>query len=55
MNLIPLKTALVRLGCKKTKIYELMNAEKIRAYKQDGQTLVDSGQHRHVSCVVAAV
>lgn len=41
-NLIPMKKALEKLGCGRTKAYELINAGKIIAYKEnERRTLVD--------------
>ena len=41
LNLIPLKKALVKGGFGKTKAYELIDQEKIAAYKMDGKTMID--------------
>lgn len=41
-NLIPLKLALVKLCCRRTKLYELINAGKIIAYKDGHATLIDA-------------
>jgi hypothetical protein len=41
-NLIPLKRALVKGGFGKTKIYELIDQEKITAFKMDGKTMIDA-------------
>jgi excisionase family DNA binding protein len=40
-NLIPMKTALEKLGCKRTKAYELIKEGKLIAYKMGHQTMVD--------------
>jgi hypothetical protein len=41
-NLIPLKTALTKGGFGKTKAYELIDQEKIIAYKMGGKTMIDA-------------
>jgi excisionase family DNA binding protein len=41
-NLIPLKTAMERLCCGKTYMYDLIRAGKIAAYKDRGRTMVDA-------------
>ncbi|MBR1227242.1 hypothetical protein JQ600_20140 [Bradyrhizobium sp. AUGA SZCCT0176] len=41
-NLIPLKAAIRKLSCGRTKAYELINAGKLIAYTQDGKTMVDA-------------
>ena len=41
-NLIPLKTALTKGGFGRTKAYELIDQEKIIAYKMGGKTMVDA-------------
>jgi hypothetical protein len=41
-NLIPLKKALVKGGFGKTKAYELIEKQKIAAYKMDGKTMIDA-------------
>jgi len=40
-NLIPMKKALEKLGCGRTRAYELINGGKIIAYKDGHSTLVD--------------
>ena len=41
-NLIPLKKALAKGGFGKTKAYELIDQEKIIAYRMGGRTMVDA-------------
>ena len=41
-NLIPLKKALVKGGFGKTKAYELIDQEKIIAFKMEGKTMIDA-------------
>jgi len=40
-NLISMKSALERLGCRRTKAYELINHGIIKAFKMGHQTMVD--------------
>lgn len=42
LNLITFKEALERLRCKTTKVYKLINAGKIIAYRDGGRTLIDA-------------
>ena len=41
-NLIPMDAGLVRAGCRYTKMYELIDAGHVLAYKQGGQTMIDA-------------
>jgi hypothetical protein len=41
-NLITMNTALAKLGCGRTRAYELINAGKIIAYKDGHNTMIDA-------------
>ncbi len=42
LRLIPMKAAIERICCKRTKLYELIKSGIIKAYKMGRQTMVDA-------------